>query len=169
MDWLERRNHTECPCCRESMVSDEDVWETVQQLRREQRKLRRQETCRNSFLGRIFGCARKHTASEESNFEVGRQLNSLDEAVDEEGNSGNMSSEATNVIHNSTENEDAEEDITGIASSNTDEVSIKESINEESLSNSQEISNDTEVAEEISSGNVNTEASKAEKVCEHSR
>jgi len=168
MDWLERRNHTECPCCRESMVSDEDVWETVQQLRREQRKLRRQETCRNSFLGRIFGCARKHTASEESNFEVGQQLNSLDEVVDEEGNAGNIPSEGTNVIHDSTENEDAEEDIIGIASSNTHGVSIKESINEESLSNSQEISSDTEVVEEIRSGNVNTEASEAEKVCEHS-
>mmetsp|Transcript_14060 Transcript_14060/g.21476 ORF Transcript_14060/g.21476 Transcript_14060/m.21476 type:complete len:407 (+) Transcript_14060:83-1303(+) len=168
MDWLERRNHTECPCCRESMVSDEDVWETVQQLRREQRKLRRQEPCRNSFLGRIFGCARKHTASEESNFEVGQQLNSLDEVVDEEGNAGNIPSEGTNVIHDSTENEDAEEDIIGIASSNTHGVSIKESINEESLSNSQEISSDTEVVEEIRSGNVNTEASEAEKVCEHS-
>jgi hypothetical protein len=43
MNWLERRANTECPCCREPMVSDEDVWQIVKQSRKERRKQLRQE------------------------------------------------------------------------------------------------------------------------------
>jgi hypothetical protein len=51
LDWLERRNNTECPCCRVPMVSDEDVWDTVQKIRREKRKqLRRQR----GIFSRVF-------------------------------------------------------------------------------------------------------------------
>lgn len=38
LSWLERRNNTECPCCRKIIVSDEDVWDVVQKLRKERRK-----------------------------------------------------------------------------------------------------------------------------------
>jgi hypothetical protein len=43
MDWLERRNNTECPCCREDMVSDDDVWKIVKTMRKERRKQLRKE------------------------------------------------------------------------------------------------------------------------------
>ena len=38
MDWLERRANTECPCCRTRLISDEEVWETVQKIRGERRR-----------------------------------------------------------------------------------------------------------------------------------
>jgi hypothetical protein len=38
MEWLERRANTECPCCRTPLISDEEVWETVQKQRREYRR-----------------------------------------------------------------------------------------------------------------------------------
>lgn len=43
MDWLERRANTECPCCRTRLISDEEVWEIVQKLRRERRRQIRKE------------------------------------------------------------------------------------------------------------------------------
>lgn len=49
--WLERRNNTECPCCRVPLVSDDDVWEVVQRLRKERRKEIRRE---NGFLTRFL-------------------------------------------------------------------------------------------------------------------
>jgi hypothetical protein len=55
LDWLERRDHTECPCCREPMVADEDVWDSVQLMRRQQRKLRRRQTREKGVLG-LFSC-----------------------------------------------------------------------------------------------------------------
>lgn len=41
--WLERRNNTECPCCREPLVSDDDIWDVVQRMRKEQRNKLRKE------------------------------------------------------------------------------------------------------------------------------
>lgn len=49
LDWLQRPGKTECPCCREHMVEEGQVWKMVkkqrtekkQQLRRERRKLGR--------------------------------------------------------------------------------------------------------------------------------
>ena len=38
LDWLERQENTECPCCRVPMVEDEDVWKVVQKIRKERRK-----------------------------------------------------------------------------------------------------------------------------------
>lgn len=55
LDWLERRDHTECPCCREPMVADEDVWDSVQLMRRQRRKLRRRQTREKGVLG-LFSC-----------------------------------------------------------------------------------------------------------------
>lgn len=36
--WLERRNNTECPICREVLVSDDDIWDAVQRMRKQRRK-----------------------------------------------------------------------------------------------------------------------------------
>jgi hypothetical protein len=41
LDWLERRENTECPCCRVPMVEEEDVWKTVELLRKQNRRKRR--------------------------------------------------------------------------------------------------------------------------------
>mmetsp|Transcript_38938 Transcript_38938/g.94162 ORF Transcript_38938/g.94162 Transcript_38938/m.94162 type:complete len:108 (-) Transcript_38938:156-479(-) len=38
MDWLERRNNSECPVCRETLVAEDTIWEKVQIMRRGQRK-----------------------------------------------------------------------------------------------------------------------------------
>jgi hypothetical protein len=43
LNWLQRRSNTECPCCRISMVDDNDVWKTIQHLRKEKRKKERIE------------------------------------------------------------------------------------------------------------------------------
>mmetsp|Transcript_34292 Transcript_34292/g.39040 ORF Transcript_34292/g.39040 Transcript_34292/m.39040 type:complete len:456 (-) Transcript_34292:144-1511(-) len=86
MDWLERRNNTDCPCCRETLVSDEDVWDTVQQLRREQRKLRRQENRRNSTLGRLLGFSKIPDASEANHIESAHQDHDIDVAQQEYNN-----------------------------------------------------------------------------------
>jgi len=92
LDWLERRNNTDCPCCREQMVSDEDVWDTVQQLRREQRKLRRQENRRNSPLGRLLGISRSPDDSEENSVERVRQDYDVEEGQQEYNNAAAIAS-----------------------------------------------------------------------------
>jgi hypothetical protein len=53
MHWLERRANRECPCCRESMVSDDAVWKMVRRLRRERRKVLRLE---NGLTHRLVRC-----------------------------------------------------------------------------------------------------------------
>ena len=84
MDWLERRNHTECPCCREPMVADGDVWDMVQQIRKHQRKLRRQQNRNKGILGRFTPtCCRQNDAEE--TYEQGE----ADQDV-EEGNSNDQ-------------------------------------------------------------------------------
>jgi hypothetical protein len=55
-DWLERRTNTECPCCRNPLVSDAEVWETVQGVRRERRKQYLQEHGRTSIVGLLCSC-----------------------------------------------------------------------------------------------------------------
>lgn len=56
MDWLERRNNTDCPCCRTALVSDNDVWETVQRARRERRKQNRRSGRRCGVFGLLLCC-----------------------------------------------------------------------------------------------------------------
>ncbi|CAJ1966189.1 unnamed protein product [Cylindrotheca closterium] len=38
MDWLERRNNSECPVCRETLIAEGAIWEKVQTMRKSQRK-----------------------------------------------------------------------------------------------------------------------------------
>lgn len=38
LEWLQRRSNTECPCCRTPLVTDEQVWTTVQDMREERRR-----------------------------------------------------------------------------------------------------------------------------------
>ncbi|GKY93260.1 hypothetical protein MPSEU_000293600 [Mayamaea pseudoterrestris] len=38
LDWLQRQNNAECPCCRVAMVDEEEVWKVVQSRRDEGRK-----------------------------------------------------------------------------------------------------------------------------------
>jgi len=47
LEWLERRSNTECPCCRVPLVTDEQVWQTVKQIRRANRKMLRKSRRRN--------------------------------------------------------------------------------------------------------------------------
>lgn len=65
MDWLERQNNTDCPCCREAMVADDDVWDLVQASRRKQRKLRRIQSTKGMLAWFCCACApcrpRSHT------------------------------------------------------------------------------------------------------------
>jgi hypothetical protein len=44
MDWLQRHGTRKCPCCRVSMITEDEVWETVQRLRKEKRKQVHRET-----------------------------------------------------------------------------------------------------------------------------
>eukprot|EP00536_Pseudo-nitzschia_multiseries_P000888 jgi/Psemu1/282634/fgenesh1_pg.11_\ len=53
--WLERRNNTECPICREPLVSDDDIWRVVQRMRKERRKQLRKE---NGALHRFVNWAK---------------------------------------------------------------------------------------------------------------
>ena len=53
MQWLERRANTECPCCRTPLVSDEEVWETVQKMRQERRRQVRKANRNRSLFSRI--------------------------------------------------------------------------------------------------------------------
>lgn len=52
MDWLERKQNTECPCCRKSMVSDDDIWEIVKKKRKEIRRQLRKEKGWRHFISR---------------------------------------------------------------------------------------------------------------------
>lgn len=38
LDWLERRSNTDCPCCRQPLVSDAAVWEMVKKVRKAKHK-----------------------------------------------------------------------------------------------------------------------------------
>eukprot|EP00545_Synedropsis_sp_CCMP1620_P012003 CAMPEP_0119015714 /NCGR_PEP_ID=MMETSP1176-20130426/11474_1 /TAXON_ID=265551 /ORGANISM="Synedropsis recta cf, Strain CCMP1620" /LENGTH=355 /DNA_ID=CAMNT_0006969027 /DNA_START=226 /DNA_END=1293 /DNA_ORIENTATION=+ len=85
MDWLERRNHTECPCCREPMVADDDVWDTVQQMRRQQRKLRRRQTRGKGLLGLLlceWSCCCRNDSSQEGVEIDGVEEGNLEYAVE---------------------------------------------------------------------------------------
>lgn len=52
MDWLERRDNTECPCCRGDIIDEEEVWRTVTRLRRQQRIRSRRQV----FFHRLRQC-----------------------------------------------------------------------------------------------------------------
>lgn len=52
VEWLERRQNTECPCCRQPLISDDEVWEIVKSLRKERRKRSRKENGYGHRLGR---------------------------------------------------------------------------------------------------------------------
>lgn len=65
MDWLERRANTECPCCRTRLISDEDVWKTVQKMRRERRRQIRKEN-RGQGLFPLFRRGNDRSGDEET-------------------------------------------------------------------------------------------------------
>lgn len=56
--WLERRNNTECPCCREPLVSDDDIWKVVQRMRQERRETLRKE---NGWIYRFVKWTKSRT------------------------------------------------------------------------------------------------------------
>jgi Ring finger domain len=43
LDWLQIRSNIECPCCRVPMVQEDDVWNTIQDMRKELRARHRLE------------------------------------------------------------------------------------------------------------------------------
>jgi hypothetical protein len=43
LDWLERRSNTDCPCCRQPLVSEDAVWEEVETSRKAKQKLAKRE------------------------------------------------------------------------------------------------------------------------------
>ena len=63
-DWLERQANTDCPCCRNPLVTDDEVWEMVQRVRRERRKQRRHHQGRNSIVDLLCFWSRKSRESE---------------------------------------------------------------------------------------------------------
>lgn len=38
LDWLQRQNNAECPCCRISMASEDDVWHMILSIRKENKR-----------------------------------------------------------------------------------------------------------------------------------
>ena len=43
LNWLERGNNTECPICRVPMVTDDEVWSTVKELRKQEQQRKSQQ------------------------------------------------------------------------------------------------------------------------------
>ncbi|KAG7363041.1 ring finger domain containing protein [Nitzschia inconspicua] len=93
MEWLERRNNTDCPCCRNPLVSDEDVWKTVKRLRREKRRLLMKENgCTHRIIQWILAKRRRRNLA---NVETGNRELSMgstsSEGDDPESQSGSHS------------------------------------------------------------------------------
>jgi hypothetical protein len=61
MDWLQRQGTRECPGCRVAMITEDEVWEAVQRLRKERRTQLRRDTSVWSYL------FRRESVSEEIN------------------------------------------------------------------------------------------------------
>jgi hypothetical protein len=61
MDWLQRQGTRECPGCRVAMITEDEVWEAVQRLRKERRAQLRRDTTVWSYM------FRRESESEESN------------------------------------------------------------------------------------------------------
>ena len=59
-DWLERRSNTECPCCREPLVAESDVWEAVKAAR----KVKQKQAKQNRKKDRGWPLSSKHHATE---------------------------------------------------------------------------------------------------------
>mmetsp|Transcript_6892 Transcript_6892/g.19946 ORF Transcript_6892/g.19946 Transcript_6892/m.19946 type:complete len:406 (+) Transcript_6892:184-1401(+) len=60
--WLERRNNTECPVCRVPLVSDDDIWNVVQRMRKERRNQLRKE---NGMLHRFVNWVKSKRGNNE--------------------------------------------------------------------------------------------------------
>lgn len=79
LDWLQRQNNIECPCCRVPMVAEDEVWKAVQRLRKERRKMARLEKRRRSKPdapagGEVTGAAQVEQdtdSADESDLEAG--------------------------------------------------------------------------------------------------
>jgi len=41
LDWLQRQAKTECPCCRDPMVDEDDVWKAVVKIRKQRKRERK--------------------------------------------------------------------------------------------------------------------------------
>jgi len=96
LSWLERRNNTECPCCREVLVSDEDVWNAVQRMRKERRKQLRRE---NGFVRRLIEWL---VSKKEQHPSIHGDLNSTT-SISSGSNDENLDQESAEVVDTNSE------------------------------------------------------------------
>ena len=101
----------ECPCCREVLVSDEDVWTTVQRMRKERRKQSRKE---NGLVYRFIKWSRskrdQNLTSSLGDHTTGSTTSVSSGSSDEE-----MEQESTDVDTNSEELNDTSDNHAGTA------------------------------------------------------
>ena len=79
--WLERRNNTECPCCRENLVSDDEVWAAVQKMRKERRRQLRKE---NGPVHRFLKWATSNRSACQPNIEDRSRTTTVGSGSDDE-------------------------------------------------------------------------------------
>lgn len=95
MEWLERRNHLECPCCRTKLVQDEALWKTVKTIRAEQAQLLKQR--RRRGIDRLFGKAKNGGAQKMSADETTQQHVEACDSARSDDNIGTIPS--TSSVH----------------------------------------------------------------------
>lgn len=79
LDWLQRHGKTDCPCCREGMVTEDEVWGAVKKLRKQKKKQLRRERRK---LGRNAGFGEEEMSETEEVSETEEDV--VEEYLDEE-------------------------------------------------------------------------------------
>jgi len=115
MEWLERRNNTECPCCRDPLVSDEKVWETVQRMRKERRKqLRKENGLTHRFIQWALSKRRDSRQASMGDRNSTNSMSSTSADEDPESQQGNSIEECSaNQAGSTTSTESTTEDKSG--------------------------------------------------------
>jgi hypothetical protein len=101
----------ECPCCREVLVSDEDVWTTVQRMRKERRKQSRKE---NGLIYRFIEWS-KSKRDQNLTSPLGEHTTGSTTSVSSGSSDEEMEQESTDVDTNSEELNDTSNNRTGTA------------------------------------------------------
>lgn len=101
----------ECPCCREVLVSDEDVWTTVQRMRKERRKQSRKEN------GLVYRFIKWSGSKRDQNLtsSLGDHTTGSTTSVSSGSSDEEMEQESTDVDTNSEELNDTSDNHAGTA------------------------------------------------------
>ncbi|CAB9517669.1 zinc ion binding [Seminavis robusta] len=88
LNWLERRSNTECPCCRKSLVSEDDVWETVKVSRKASKKPKKDSSKKKLMFG-VIRPSERHAVATTGNAKRGETglMDETDPMADSEGRS----------------------------------------------------------------------------------